>query len=692
MKNSSRFTCPPRSCWKATLLCALSTVSFAWGQVNITLGSTSGSGSQALTSSVANGGFIYNFGVTASAGTLTMTNLRISLSRDNQTTAPVTVEVFSGLGATGTSLGTVTISRDLVNVGSYSVIPVNFAQPLALTQGAYSVKISTTAAAGNASYNFRPGPLVLAGTDANNLTLDTSKWIQDSNTTGSAGNTLTPSQGYVLADHGVSTQSVNLGRFHTGGTGSTTSFNYSNVAPASSNNTTESLTVASTSTTGAASVSNVPTSFTVRGNSSNVTLGVANQAGLQTGTVQLNFNSVTDGSSSTRTGGPQSVGSRTITVTGTGYTGRSEWNTDANGSWNKNDFTRWDTTGGTPGLDGAASVGDTALFGTVATADRTIGLDGNAPQLRQIEFNNATSSYTIARGSGNTSIGLGNATNAGVMNNAAGRHTISADIVLGNRLTYTGAAGTTTDISGAVSGNAQGLTKQGLGTLRMSGNNSFNGTTIVAAGTLIVNGTNASATTVNSGATLGGSGTISGATTISGIHSPGNSPGVQSFGSGLTYNGGASVLWELIANSTSGRGSNYDAINVTGNLNFAGSTTLTLDFDFFQAEGSGLNSVVDWGNSFWDTSKLGPDGWEVFRVTDGTISGFENLTLGGSLADAQTDLLLSNRGSFSLTQSGNSIYLNYTAYDPNANVIPESTSTLLGVMGASLLVRRRRTK
>ena len=337
-------------------------------------------------------------------------------------------------------------------------------------------------------------------------------------------------------------------------------------------------------------------------------------------------------------------------------------------------------------------MGDTALFGTVATADRTIGLDGNAPQLRQIEFNNATSSYTIARGSGNTSIGLGNATNAGVMNNAAGRHTISADIVLGNRLTYTGAAGTTTDISGAVSGNAQGLTKQGLGTLRMSGNNSFSGTTTVAEGTLIVNGTNASATTVNSGATLGGSGTISGATTISGIHSPGNSPGVQSFGSGLTYNGGASVLWELIANSTSGRGSNYDAINVTGNLNFAGSTTLTLDFDFFQAEGSGLNSVVDWGNSFWDTSKLGPDGWEVFRVTDGTISGFENLTLGGSLADAQTDLLLSNRGSFSLTQSGNSIYLNYTAYDPNANVIPESTSTLLGVMGASLLLRRRRTK
>lgn len=689
MKNSSRFTCPPRSCWKATLLCALSTVSFAWGQVIIDIGATSGSGSVAFNST---NSFTYNFGVTSAANSLTMTNVRVALSKGNNAIAPLVVQIFSGLGGTGTLLRTVEIpAATIASGGNMQFYNLALGQGLALGPGAYSVRLSTTATGGNTSeYNIRNGLLALTGSDS--VTLNTSQWVQDSNTTGTAGNTLTPQQGYILADHGVSTQSVNLGRFHTGGSGSTTSFNYSNVAPASSNNTTESLTVASTSTTGAASVSNVPTSFTVRGNSSNVTLGVANQAGLQTGTVQLNFNSVTDGSSSTRTGGPQSVGSRTITVTGTGYTGRSEWNTDANGSWNKNDFTRWDTTGGTPGLDGAASVGDTALFGTVATADRTIGLDGNAPQLRQIEFNNATSSYTIARGSGNTSIGLGNATNAGVMNNAAGRHTVSADIVLGNRLTYTGAAGTTTDISGDVSGNAQGLTKQGLGTLRMSGNNSFSGTTTVAEGTLIVNGTNASATTVNSGATLGGSGTISGATTISGIHSPGNSPGLQSFESGLTYTAGASVLWELIANSTSGRGSNYDAINVTGNLNFAGSTTLTLDFDFFQAEGSGLNSVVDWGNSFWDTSKLGPDGWEVFRVTDGTISGFENLSLGGSLADAQTDLLLSNRGSFSLTQSGNSIYLNYTAYDPNANVIPESTSTLLGVMGASLLLRRRRTK
>jgi autotransporter-associated beta strand protein len=445
------------------------------------------------------------------------------------------------------------------------------------------------------------------------------------------------------------------------------------------------LLVAQGTVTGSAVVNSVPGAHTAQGGSNNISLGVTNAAGSQSGTVQLNFSSTQTGSSSTRVGTAVSVGSRTITVNGTGYTGRSTWNVNADGSWGNTttDFNRWDANGGTPGLDGTASVGDTATFGDAATAARTITLDGAAPQLRELNFNNASNSYTIAKGTGNGSIGLGNATNAGAMNNSAGSHTVSADIVLGNRLTYTGAAGTTTTLSGGISGTDHGLTKSGAGTLRLTGSNSFSGTTTVTAGTLIVNGTSASATTVNSGATLGGSGTISGATTISGIHSPGNSPGLQTFGNGLTYDAGASVLWELIANSTSDRGTNYDAINVTGNLNFAGATTLALDFDF-------TGSAVDWSNSFWDTSKTGTNGWEIFKVTGGTITGANNLTLGGSLMDAVIPGLLdSTRGEFSLTQIGNSIYLNYTIAS-EVNAIPETSASLLGVLSASLLLRRRR--
>jgi hypothetical protein len=104
----------------------------------------------------------------------------------------------------------------------------------------------------------------------------------------------------------------------------------------------------------------------------------------------------------------------------------------------------------------------------------------------------------------------------------------------------------------------------------------------VSAGTLVVNGTNSGAGTVSVavGATLGGSGTIGGATTISGIHSPGTSPGVQTFTNGLTYNNGSAVVWDLIGNGVGTRGVDYDGVDVTGGtLDFAGTTTMNLTFN-----------------------------------------------------------------------------------------------------------------
>jgi autotransporter-associated beta strand protein len=56
-----------------------------------------------------------------------------------------------------------------------------------------------------------------------------------------------------------------------------------------------------------------------------------------------------------------------------------------------------------------------------------------------------------------------------------------------------------------------GLTKSGIGTLVLSANNTYSGTTTVAGGTLSLSGSIASATTVMPGATLAGSGTVNGA-------------------------------------------------------------------------------------------------------------------------------------------------------------------------------------
>ena len=81
------------------------------------------------------------------------------------------------------------------------------------------------------------------------------------------------------------------------------------------------------------------------------------------------------------------------------------------------------------------------------------------------------------------------------------------------------------------------------GTLEIQGASTYDGGTIVSAGTLLVNNTSGSGTgtgavTVNSGGTLGGTGTIAGAITLDcgGAVAPGDGGIGTLFGSDLTSN------------------------------------------------------------------------------------------------------------------------------------------------------------
>ena len=237
-----------------------------------------------------------------------------------------------------------------------------------------------------------------------------------------------------------------------------------------------------------------------------------------------------------------------------------------------------------------------------------------------------------------------------------------------------------------------GLTKTGAGTLIFEGNNTYPGPTVVNEGTLLLNGaqTNEGGLTVASGATLGGDGTIGGISTISGTHTPGNdgveAVGIQTFGD-LTYSGSSSsVTWELIGNTTSDPGTNFDRINVGGDLNFSSSTTLTLDF------ASADGSAVDWKDPFWGHTI---HEWQIWAVA-GTTTGFPSLdgdkttwhdaTGTYSFQDAIDEGELPGSANFFLFQSGNGIYLRYEA-------MPElATHGLLGLMltGLAVLVRPRR--
>lgn len=356
---------------------------------------------------------------------------------------------------------------------------------------------------------------------------------------------------------------------------------------------------------------------------------------------------------------------------------------------------------GTGGQGGGGN-GGRAAAGTSGAANT--GGGGGAGGHSSVNFagGNGGSGIVIVRYKG-TAAGLGGTITAGA--GTASGYTLH---------TFTSTGSSTLNLSGLNLNNRLGavqngvisgagdLTFTGPGTLTLNAANTFSGVTRINAGTLtiggngsiatssgvsIASGANFNVSTASGGFILGasqnlsGGGTITGDVSIAGSHTPGFSPGIQTFENNLSYTTGASITWELVDDSLAGRGTNYDGIDVAGNLSFTGSTTLNLDFNL-------AGSQVDWSSTFWNADVSGESGWKIFGVT-GSISGFENLTLSGidwqdssglSLASARPD------ASFFLHQGSDGIYLNYSA-------VPEPSSVLVAsITGALTLLRRRRDR
>lgn len=258
-----------------------------------------------------------------------------------------------------------------------------------------------------------------------------------------------------------------------------------------------------------------------------------------------------------------------------------------------------------------------------------------------------------------------------------------SEVKLGNfsRLTVSGAADSS--FAGQLTGSAGSLVKSGTGTLTLGGTNSHGGSTTIEGGTIDLTGIMAASTiTVRNQATLSVSGSAGGmvvvedggtltgngglfnaSVTLSGIHAPGTSPGLQTFNAGLSYTASSTLEIELAGNTLGLRGTDYDAINITGgNLSIDSSASLLL-----------LATGIDYSVSAWDVDRS----FNLINFSGGgTSTG--NFLLDGSQAGA-----FASEGSWNLDNSGGNITLNWIA-------IPEPATSLLGALGLLAILRRRR--
>ena len=284
--------------------------------------------------------------------------------------------------------------------------------------------------------------------------------------------------------------------------------------------------------------------------------------------------------------------------------------------------------------------------------------------------------------------------NGGILALGANNDTVGAVTLTGGSITGTSGAltgsGSNFDVrSGTVSaklGGIVGLDKSTTGSVTLSGTNTYTGTTTVSAGMLTVSGTGSldagsavtvedlatlsvagiinGALTVDDGGTLTGSGgTFNSSVTINGIHSPGASPGIQTFTSGLIYNSSAVLNAEFVGNTLGLRGTDFDGVDVIGgDLSIDSLATFNL-----------LTSSIDYTLAAWDISR-------DFTVIDhsgaGTSTGFFVLNTSGAGSFA-------SEGTWSLANTGGDVVLSWAP-------IPEPRAALLGGLGMLVLLRRRR--
>jgi autotransporter-associated beta strand protein len=365
-----------------------------------------------------------------------------------------------------------------------------------------------------------------------------------------------------------------------------------------------------------------------------------------------------------------SIPNVTVAVTGQVYSGQATWNTNGSGNWGTiagagvNAFgLNWGANQGSPGLDPSYTNTDTATFGSSLTSGTAvISTNGANISLKAMTFNNANASYTILQSGGSSPIGLvGSGTNSSAINAVAGSHTINSNLSLGSALVVDVSAGASLTLNNAISGTSSdySLTKAGVGTLYLNGDNSYLGGTIVEAGTLRGVGSVAGLMTVRNGAEF-----AVGQEAAFGVFEVG----------ALTLEAGSRTSL-LISGTTAG--TDYDQIaSAGGSLSYGGILDLTLSGSY--ALGTSFSLFEGFASHFGTLTDV--------MLSTSLDSPYSGLTFSKSVFG--TDVVWWTNAN----TSGQS--LKFTEGTGTLVVVPEPSTVVIASIGAALagLWRMRRRK